>query len=155
MTIDFSILQLRPMQNTDLDEVMAIEQVAHTHPWSRGNFIDALAQHDDAWVLCSAEQKLFGYFVQTPMVEETHLLTIAVQAAMQGQGIGRFLLQHAINQARLMQMSAVSLEVRVSNTRALALYEAFGFRLVGRRKDYYQASPNQREDALILHYAIA
>lgn len=155
MTTDFSTLQLLPMQNTDLDEVMAIETTAHIQPWSRGNFSDALTQRDDAWVVRSPEHCLLGYFVQTPMVEETHLLTIAVHESRQGQGIGRFLLRHVVNQARSMQMSAVSLEVRVSNTRALALYETFGFRLVGRRKDYYQVVQNQREDALILRYAIA
>ena len=81
---------------------------------------------------------------------------------MQGKGIGTFLLRHAVERATSMNMNAVSLEVRVSNLRAVALYEAFGFVLAGRRKNYYEVDQmraqkvgqNQREDALILRYVI-
>jgi len=147
-------LNLSPMQIADLDEVMAIENKAHLHPWSRGNFIDSLAHDHDAWVVRSVDEVVLGYFVQMPVVDETHLLTIAVKEDMQGQGIGRFLLQHVIERAKLMQMVAVSLEVRVSNLRALAVYERFGFLLAGRRKNYYEAAQQQREDALILRYLV-
>lgn len=147
-------LKLSPMQITDLDEVMAIENKAHSHPWSRGNFIDSLAHDHDAWVVRSVDEVLLGYFIQMPVVDETHLLTIAVKEEMQGQGIGQFLLRHVIERAKLMQMVAVSLEVRVSNLRALAVYETFGFLLAGRRKNYYEAAQQQREDALVLRYLV-
>ena len=142
------------MQIADLDDVMAIENKAHSHPWSKGNFVDSLAHECDAWVVRSDDGVMLGYFVQTPVVDETHLLTIAVKEEMQGQGIGRFLLHQVIERAQLMQMAAVSLEVRVSNLRAIALYDAFGFLLVGRRKNYYEAAQQQREDALVLRRLI-
>ncbi|PRC91508.1 ribosomal protein S18-alanine N-acetyltransferase [Solimicrobium silvestre] len=154
MTIDWSTLKLEPMQLLDLDEVMAIEQAVYSHPWSIGNFVDSLDLAYDAWVVRSVEGELLGYFVQMPVVDEMHLLTIAVQGLMQGQGLGYFLLKHMAERAKLMQMDAVLLEVRVSNLRALAVYEVFGFLSVGRRKDYYQTEHNQREDALILRYTI-
>lgn len=147
-------LKLAPMQMTDLDEVMAIENDAHLYPWSRGHFVDSLAHDHDAWVVRSAENNLLGYVIQMPVVDETELLIIVVKKEKQGQGIGRFLLQHVIERAKLMKMVAVSLEVRVSNWRALAVYEAFGFSLVGRRKNYYEAAERQREDALILRYLV-
>lgn len=148
-------LKLTPMQMTDLDEVIAIENDVLSYPWSRGNFTDSLEHDHDAWVVRNVNDVLLGYFVQMPVVDETQLLTIAVKKEMQGQGIGVFLLRHVIERAKLMKMDAVSLEVRVSNLRALAVYKAFGFLLVGRRKNYYETGQKQREDALILRYVLS
>ncbi|MCD6026514.1 MAG: rimI [Solimicrobium sp.] len=146
-------LKLARMESEDLDEVMAIENSVYTHPWTRPNFVDSLAQHYDAWVVRSVDNVLIGYFVQMLIVDEVHLLTIAVKEKMQGQGIGTYLLKYVIERAGHMQSTAISLEVRVSNLRAIAMYEAVGFLLVGRRKNYYQTRLNHREDALILRYS--
>jgi ribosomal-protein-alanine N-acetyltransferase len=154
MSVNLSTLKLAPMQMADLDEVVAIENGAQTHPWSRGNFIDSLVYTYDAWVVRTVDDVMLGFFVQMPVVDETHLLVIAVKKEMQGQGIGAFLLKHTIERAKLMKMEAVSLEVRVSNLRALAVYKAFGFLLVGRRKNYYVTGQKQQEDALILRYVL-
>jgi ribosomal-protein-alanine N-acetyltransferase len=148
-------LKLAPMQMADLDEVMAIENDAQSHPWSKGNFIDSLEHDYDAWVVRTLDDVMLGYFVQMPVVDEMQLLTIAVKKEMQGQGIGAFLLGHVIEQAKLSQMEAVSLEVRVSNLRALSVYKTFGFLLVGRRKNYYVTGQKQHEDALILRYLLS
>jgi [ribosomal protein S18]-alanine N-acetyltransferase len=142
------------MQMADLDEVMAIEMMAHTHPWSRGNFIDSLTHGYDAWIVRSVDNVMLGYFVQMPVVDEAHLLTIAVKEEMQGRGAGKFLLKHVVERAKALQLAAVTLEVRVSNLRALAVYKTMGFLLVGCRKNYYEVGPGQREDALILRYVI-
>lgn len=142
------------MQIVDVDEVVAIEQAVYSHPWSRGNFVDSLRLGYDAWLARNPEGVLIGYFVQMPVVDEAHLLTIAVLAEAQGQGIARFLLEHMVKRARAMQLESVLLEVRVSNQRALSAYETFGFILIGRRKAYYQMSQHEREDALILRYIL-
>jgi ribosomal-protein-alanine N-acetyltransferase len=81
-------------------------------------------------------------------------LTIAVLASAQGQGVARLLLEHMAQRARALQLESILLEVRMSNQRALSVYEAFGFIAVGRRKGYYQISPHEREDALILRYIL-
>jgi len=152
------MLKLIPMQIADLDEVIAIENEVYSHPWSRGNFVDSLVHHQDAWTVRCDSDVLLGYFVQMPVVDEAHLLNISVKEVMQSQGVGRYLLKHVVERAKFMQMESISLEVRVSNLRVVAIYEAFGFVLVGRRKNYYEMSQktaqNQREDALILRYVI-
>lgn len=140
-----------PMQLTDLDEVMAIESSVYSHPWSRGNFVDSISLGHDAWVVRS-EDGMVGYFVQMPVVDEMHLLTIAVKGTWQGQGVGVYLLRMLVEHAVKFKMQAVSLEVRTSNSRALAVYEKFGFLQVGRRKNYYECAGGGREDALILRY---
>ncbi len=153
--MNLSALTLECMQTADVDEVEAIEQSVFSHPWSRGNFVDSLAAAYDAMVVRLADGTLGGYFVQMPVVDEMHLLTIAVQARFQGQGLGRWLLEQAIHRAKLKQMQAISLEVRASNQRALAVYDAAGFVLAGRRKNYYKTGQGQREDALILRFELA
>lgn len=152
--IDFSGLQLIPMHLADLDEVMAIEQAVYSHPWTRKNFDDTISNRDFAWVARHRDGELLGYFVHMVVMDESHLLTIAVKESVQRQGLGRFLLQKLIEHARLMELKSVLLEVRQSNIRALDLYEALGFVEIGRRKNYYQLTQQLREDALILHYQI-
>jgi ribosomal-protein-alanine N-acetyltransferase len=144
-------MNLRPMQLSDLDEVMNIEQSVYLYPWSKNNFMTSFTNHDDAWVVCAANGEMLGYFVQMAVVEEMHLLNMTVKSTAQRQGLGRFLLSKAIQQAKLMKMRSMLLEVRASNQPALKLYAAFGFTLIGRRKNYYQ----QREDALVLRCVIA
>ena len=154
MTTDLFSVQLHSMQATDLDEVCAIEQAVYSHPWSRGNFADALSLDYDAWVARSDQGELLGYFVQMPVIDESCLLTLAVQSAAQGQGIARLLLEQLLYRARVMQLLSISLEVRVSNERAVRLYQACGFLTVGRRKAYYQTTSGQREDALIMQMQV-
>ena len=152
--MDFSDLRIQQMQLTDLNEVMAIEQSVYSHPWSRGNFVDAIDDNYDAWVARSPESELLGYFVHMPIIDELHLLTIAVKESAQGRGLGHFFLLLMVERGKVNQMKSVLLEVRKSNKRAIKIYESFGFKLVGRRKNYYQTNQHGREDALILNYEI-
>jgi [ribosomal protein S18]-alanine N-acetyltransferase len=155
MTVDFSGMRLTRMQLSDLDEVMQIEQVAHTHPWSKNSFLEALANYYEAWILRTASGELIGYYVQMIVLDESHLLTIAIKESMRRQHLGAYLLQQLISQSSQKQLRVVLLEVRVSNLAAIGLYESLGFKSVGRRKNYYQVTPQQREDALIMQYQIS
>jgi len=122
MKLDFSTLHFDPMHLSDLDEVMEIEQAVYAHPWGRVSFIDSLKNNDNAWVLRSPAGEMLGYAVQMAVVDEAHLLTLAVQGSRQHQGLGKLLLGFAVQQARQMQMKSMLLEVRVSNQHALSLY---------------------------------
>ncbi|MCY4094794.1 MAG: GNAT family N-acetyltransferase, partial [Gammaproteobacteria bacterium] len=70
--------------------------------------------------------------------------------AYQGRGIGRLLLNHMLTRSRTLPVERVCLEVRVSNERAIKLYQSVGFKQVGVRKDYYQHEEWGREDAFVL-----
>lgn len=142
------------MQSTDLDDVMAIERTVYDWPWSLGNYESCLSNHDDAWVALASNGELQGYYVQMMVVDEVHLLTIAVKQQFQRQGLGKFLLGHALQQAKIKQLQVMLLELRVSNLRAMQLYQSCGFVLVGRRKNYYRVDQQQREDALIMRLEI-
>jgi len=152
--INFSGIVAVPMTLADLDEIMLIENAVFSHPWSRANFDDSLSNRDNAWVARSAQGELLAYFVQMAVVDESHLLTVAVKASAQHQGLGRLMLDLVAQQAALMQMQSILLEVRSSNQRALTLYQRYGFVQIGVRKNYYQLDSQQREDALVLRYTL-
>lgn len=140
---------LEPLDAARLDQVLQIEQRAYPHPWTRGNFMDALRSGYHARVLLAGEQVL-GYYIAMQGVDEVHLLNITVSPDHQRQGWGRVMLDALALWARSLGAQWLWLEVRVSNTRALAVYEAHGYRRVGLRKHYYPAGHGQREDAVVM-----
>jgi len=151
---DLARLNYEPMQQADLPDVVALEESVYPHPWSTANFIDSLNSSYEAWVLRDPQGDLLGYFLLMAIVDEAHLLNVAVSAEKQGQGLGRFLLNQAVACARGLGMESVLLEVRPSNTRALEIYERYGFKQIGRRKGYYPAANQQREDAIVMRFSL-
>ena len=141
--------RLEPMRESDLDAVLALELQAYPHPWQRKHFSDCLAGGYQAQLLM-ADDTLLGYFVAMPGFEEAHLLNLAVAPSHQRQGWALVLLQALLLWARSKGLQWVWLESRASNSRAVQVYQAHGFRQVGVRKHYYPASHGQREDALVM-----
>ncbi|MEY8878599.1 MAG: ribosomal protein S18-alanine N-acetyltransferase [Leptothrix sp. (in: b-proteobacteria)] len=146
--------ELRPMTVDSLDAVMALEVVAYPFPWSRGNFIDALAAGYWAVCLSAPDGELIGYQLAMGGYEEWHLLNLTVAPAHQGRGHARGLLDALVAHAHATAAAWVWLEVRPSNPRALALYERHGFERIGVRRGYYPDAGGRREDALVLRRAV-
>ncbi|WP_440108379.1 ribosomal protein S18-alanine N-acetyltransferase [Acidovorax sp. BL-A-41-H1] len=136
-----------------LDAVLDVEQRAYSHPWTRGNFTDAMASGYQAQLLM-ADDHLLGYFVAMIGVDEVHLLNITVAPEFQRQGWARTLLDALALWARGQGAQWLWLEVRMSNLRAQHIYQANGFRRVGERKRYYPAAGGEREDAVVMSLAL-
>ncbi len=143
-----------PMVMADVDDVYALEQRVYPHPWSHGNFVDSLASGYHGWTLRDDAGALVGYFMLMEVVDEAHLLNVAVETAHQGRGIGLYLLDKVMACARGLSMESVLLEVRPSNLRALQVYERYGFTQIGLRKGYYPAHEGKREDAIVMRYVL-
>ncbi|MCG5261650.1 ribosomal-protein-alanine N-acetyltransferase [Cupriavidus gilardii] len=141
---------LARMSARDLDAVVEIEQRAYSHPWTRGNFENSVKAGHIGLTLRDPAGALAGYAVLMPVVDEMHLLNITIEPARHRRGLGKLLLAVALATAHQHRLPNVLLEVRPSNTAALALYEAAGFEVIGRRKGYYPAAGGAREDALVL-----
>jgi ribosomal-protein-alanine N-acetyltransferase len=120
-----------PLVAARLPEVLAIEQAAYEHPWSVTNFRDALKSGYQAQLL-TAGGTVLGYFVAMKGVDEVHLLNITVAPAFQRQGWARVMLDALALWARAQGVQWLWLEARVSNLRAVQVYEAHGYRRVGR-----------------------
>jgi ribosomal-protein-alanine N-acetyltransferase len=139
------------MQFEDLDAVLAIEQQSFSTPWSRAMFLSELANTRTARLLVAhteaAESQIVGYIGYRLVVDEMHVVIIAVHPAWRRHGIARYILCEAMEHARQAACTKATLEVRVSNTAAQQLYYRLGFAPVGTRPRYYTRPV---EDALIL-----
>jgi len=148
-------LHFSAMRVGDVDEVTRIENDAYPFPWTRGNFLDSLDSGYDAWVLREAGGRLAGYFLLMPVVDEMHLLNITVRPDLQGQRLGRRLMDKVRERAAAAGMESILLEVRPSNRHALAVYRHLGFVQIGMRKNYYPAAAGSREDAIVMRLPLA
>lgn len=138
----------RAMTEADLDQVMEVERSGYPHPWTRGIFRDCLR----VGYLCEVleiDRVLHGHGIMSAGAGEAHILNLCVRYASQRQGLGRRMLEHLLGAAARLHARTVLLEVRPSNTPAVALYRAAGFNEVGVRRNYYPARSG-REDALIM-----
>ena len=142
----------RRMTGADLDAVIAIEETIYPHPWTRGNFSDALVAGYHCWIAeCGGE--MAGYTVVTIAAGEAHLLNLSVASPWQRRGIGRELLNFVLRLARESGAGRILLEVRPSNSAARALYAAAGFAEIATRCGYYPAEES-REDAIVLELGL-
>ncbi|OJX34014.1 MAG: ribosomal-protein-alanine N-acetyltransferase [Burkholderiales bacterium 68-12] len=154
MTTDTAVpVWLEPLSLAQLDAVLAIEQQAHAHPWSRRHFTDALASGYRIDLLRGGDSVL-GYFVAMAGVDEAHLLNLTVAPAFQRQGWAQVLLDALALWARGLGLQWLWLEVRVGNERARQVYAAHGFQQVGVRKGYYPLAAGAREDAIVMSRAL-
>jgi len=141
-------LVIERMRVAHVREIVAIENDLFDGPWTEGMFRQEVRDEFLSRPLVGlVDGAVVAYMIAWFLREEVHLLNIAVARAHQGRGYARALLTRLIGMAREGGRTSISLEVRVSNLRAIRLYESFGFFSVGRRKEYYQ---NNREDALIM-----
>jgi ribosomal-protein-alanine N-acetyltransferase len=140
-------LEILPFQEADLDEVLAVENRVFPDPWPRQFFLDEIRVPQS--LACVARERgiLAGYLLAWRLDGEMHLGNIAVAPAFQRRGIGRFLVDWLIRQAREGGQRRITLEVRASNFPAQELYRRFGFRAVALRRGYYQ---DTGEDALVM-----
>ncbi len=146
--VSHELLHFRDMEEGDLDQVMAIEKKVYPFCWTRTIFHDCLR----AGYVCRVAETgegLAGYGVLSYGAGEAHILNIAVHPSLQGQGIGRALLEHLLGLAKRLHVDTVFLEVRTSNHIAQRLYDTIGFNQVGLRRGYYP-SEKGREDAIIM-----
>jgi [ribosomal protein S18]-alanine N-acetyltransferase len=143
-------IRFEHFSESDLDTILDIESKAYAYPWLRAHFEDALHSGNDCYALWTFNNILAGYLVLMDVIDETHLLNIAVKPDLQNKGFGGILIKKTIEIARNKLHTSVLLEVRPSNFSALRLYEKFGFYLIGRRKRYYPAPNGQREDACVM-----
>jgi ribosomal-protein-alanine acetyltransferase len=142
-------LNLHDMTENDIASVLNIERQIHSHPWTLGNFKDALTS---SYVCKTAEagEKLIGYAVLMQGVDDAELLDIGITLPEQRQGWGQKLLQAMLALARASGKQRVVLEVRASNVAAIKLYQRNGFEEIGLRRDYYQGKNGNRENAILM-----
>ena len=147
-------LLIRPMSLMDLDEVMRIETAIYPFPWTRGNFNDSLRAGYDCWRFADEGGQMIGYAILMWSPDEVHLLNLSLDLPAQGRRLGEYFLRWLAEDIRRRGATALLLEVRPSNPRALRLYERVGLKQIGVRRDYYPYFDGRREDALVMRGAL-
>ena len=137
------------MCEADLETVLDIESASFSRPWTRRHFLDEIvSSFGMPLVALAADGGVAGYLCLKLVLDEAEILDVAVRDSLRGRGIGRILVQSALALCRERKAVQVSLEVRVGNQAAIALYRRLGFLETGRRKGYYEDG----EDALLMDY---
>ncbi|MDQ6821035.1 MAG: ribosomal protein S18-alanine N-acetyltransferase [Actinomycetota bacterium] len=140
-----SEITVRPLSYSDLPQVSAIERRAFPTPWSLAMFVLELSKPSGVCLAAMEGKRTVGYLVCSRYADVWHLMNIAVDPAARRRGIGSALLSEMLERAG--EHEHYTLEVRPSNSEAIALYERFGFRTAGTRRRYYR---DTGEDAVIM-----
>jgi [ribosomal protein S18]-alanine N-acetyltransferase len=140
--------KIRVAERRDVGELLGIEESQFPEPWTKRILMDEIENIETRRYTVAVEKKrIVGYLGVMFVLEELHVNTIGTLPQEEGRGIASSLLDEAWADAKERGIKRATLEVAVSNQRAIDLYYRYGFRPVGVRKNYYEKS---NEDALIL-----
>ncbi len=145
--MESGMFTVRPMRETDIDSVVAIENANFSIPWSAKSFLDACKEEYNIYLVCEIEGRIAGYCGLWTVMGEGNITNMAVDEKYRKCGIGTALMQAMELMGQKMDVSIFFLEVRASNVAAQKLYEKMGYREIGRRKGFYE---RPMEDALVM-----
>ena len=143
-------LRIRKLSYSDLPSVISIERRSFVTPWSLAMFVLELSKPSGICLaVLDEEDRLAGYLVCSRYDDIWHLMNVAVHPKRRRERIATTLIEQLFEEAG--PGARYTLEVRVSNRPAIAMYERFGFRSAGLRRSYYH---DNGEDALIMWFEI-
>lgn len=155
-------ITVSPLRKSDIPQILEIENESQPEPWTERSFLEEI-DNPRSTVLTAREvtsqgpgtvvssNEIAGYICFWTVVGEIQILNIAVRKASRRRGIARKLIAFAIETGRREKAESVTLEVRESNLAARRLYEALGFKAVGKRPNYYAAG---KESAILMELDI-
>lgn len=135
------------MQTEHVTAVSDLERLCFGSQWTPTNFRRELDNPRCSYFVASTEGRLAGYLGYWQILEEAHITSVGVHPDFRRQRIAQLLMCRMLEDCAVKEIKWITLEVKASNLQAQNLYQKFGFSIMGRRKNYYQA---EREDALIM-----
>ena len=136
-----------PMNETHVSAVAELEKLCFSAPWSERSIASELTNEYSLWLVEERDGVAVAYVGSQSCPPEADVMNVAVAPEFRRQGIGEGLMVALMDALRDKGMESLTLEVRASNSPAIALYDRLGFTEVGRRPNYYT---DPREDALIM-----
>jgi len=129
------------------EQVAELETICFSDPWSLRSVISEMTNPLSLWLVAVEDGVVAGYVGSQTVMGEADMMNLAVRPEYRRTGVGTELVKQLIQQLKSRDVYCLTLEVRVSNSQAIALYSKLGFSQVGCRPNYYR---NPKEDALIL-----
>jgi len=131
------MIMIAPMKERDIPQVVEIERLSFKFPKPESVF----REDEHKYLVAKEENQIVGYIGIEKVLDEVHIINMAVHPDYRGQGIGKRLMQHVLNEEEVF-----FLEVRISNENAKKVYERYGFKVINTRKGYYADG----EDAFVM-----
>lgn len=142
------MIGFKDMALEDLDRVYEIEKASFPKPWSIETLAKELTENPHAkYRLLVDDGEILGYYGVWIVLDEVHLVSLAIAPEHRSKGYGKLLMEDLIEQAKIHQAAIIGLEVRVSNEAAINLYRAYGFEVGAIRESYYE---DEGEDAYVM-----
>lgn len=140
-------MELRKMEEKDIDQVSKLEQDIFSMPWSKNDFLSSVKNPNHLYVVAAEQNRIVGYCGLWSVAGEGQITNMAVEKGVRGRGIGYQMLSYLIELGQQEKIQEFTLEVRESNKNAIHLYEKLGFHNEGIRKNFYE---KPQEDAIIM-----
>ena len=137
--------RVREATEIDASEIARIEKASFSTPWSEEMILSEMREPLSSFFVIEFNNTIIGYYGFLHILDELHILNVAVDPSYRGRKVGSALIEHLLERGRAFSVRAVTLEVRESNLPAIKLYEKYGFHSVGIRPHYY----TDKENALI------
>lgn len=144
---DFENFIISPMTKQDTFFIAEIEKECFSEPWSQTALENELSNEGALFFTAKDSEELLGYIGMHTVLDECYIANVAVLEKHRRRKVAQRLISFSIEKAKEKNCSFISLEVRVSNAPAIALYKKMGFEPLGERKDFYT---KPRENALIM-----
>ncbi len=140
-------IEVRDLRTEDLDEVSRIEEASFSMPWKREDFQGLIDSDNSVYLVILADGRVAGAAGYTFNGFDGYINNVVIDVDRRGQGLGKVLMKELLAVGRKNGVPEFTLEVRVSNTPAIKLYESLGFKSEGVRKNFYERPV---EDALAM-----
>lgn len=140
-------MEILRMNETHVAQVAELEKCCFSDPWSENSVASELKNPLSLWLVAIEGERLAGYIGSQSVEGEADMMNVAVHPDFRRQGVAQSLIRELVSDLKEKRVYSLSLEVRASNERAIALYKKLNFETVGRRPNYYR---HPKEDALIL-----
>lgn len=141
------MMEIVKMEQSHVTPIAALEKLCFSDPWSENSIAYELTSRLSYWLVAVENGEVVGYIGSQSVLGESDVMNVAVHPDHRRKGVAEALVLALAKDLKERDNVCLTLEVRVSNEPAIALYEKLGFTQVGRRPNYYR---NPREDALIL-----
>lgn len=140
------------MRLEDIDDVLSIEQASFASPWSRNMFLEEMRNRSSRLVVFRSDGDMVGYACYWLVLDEAHLLNIAVHPDRRREGLGKLMMVEIEATCLDKGLTRIILEVARRNVPARALYRACGFTSIGFRRNYYSVA---KDDAIVMEKRLA
>lgn len=139
---------IRKMETSDIDRIVELEKQLFTSAWSKEDFVYELTVNPyGCYLVVDIDNQVQGYIGVWLMGDQSQITTLGIDKQCQGQGLSKKLMDCVIEITKELKYPRITLEVRVSNNKAISLYQQYGFKQAALRKNYYQ---DNHEDAYLM-----